>query len=206
MHFPVEHLKKNKTFNCNWEIVFLSIFTLSVSKMIHCSIQHHPAPGNPTHLSRHWVRWVALNIEQSPHFDIRRRLQACHPLHPSPPYTLFSTSLFRWLTHKQSARSHIGSYCSLSFHQIVQKAWYLGWRKWVETKKGRKKKESAEERKKKNNHQDNGLHSWRAFNQGFNGKVIFFCKPQKKKKNDFRGQSLKVNTFSTPFNCPIRHG
>lgn len=147
--------------------------------MIHCSVLlHHPAPGNPTHLSRHWVRWVALNIEQSPHFDIRRRLQACHPLHPSPPYTLFSTSLFRWLTHKQSAPSHIGSYCSLSFHQIVQKAWYLGWRKWVETKRRRR---VPREKKKKNNHQDNGLRSWRAFNQGFNGKVIFFLQTTKKK-------------------------
>lgn len=116
--------------------------------MIHCSILlHHPAPGNPTHLSRHWVRWVALNIEQSPHFDIRRRLQACHPLHPSPPYTLFSTSLFRWLTHKQSAPSHIGSYCSLSFHQIVQKAWYLGWRKWVETKKGERRRVPRKKKK-----------------------------------------------------------
>lgn len=94
MHFLVEHLKKIKPSTVTEGFFFLSIFTLSVSKMIHCSILlHHPAPGNPTHLSRHWVRWVALNIEQSPHFDIRRRLQACHPLHPSPPPTLSSPHL-----------------------------------------------------------------------------------------------------------------
>lgn len=48
------------------------------------TLLHHPAPGNPTHLSRRRVGWVALNIEQSPHFDMRRRPQACQPPHPSP--------------------------------------------------------------------------------------------------------------------------
>lgn len=53
---------------------------------------HRPAPDDPTHLSRHWVIWVALYIEQSQRFDIRRRLQHRNPVTPLPP-TLSSLHL-----------------------------------------------------------------------------------------------------------------
>lgn len=53
---------------------------------------HRPAPDDPTHLSRHWVIWVALYIERSQRFDIRRRLQHCNPVTPLPP-TLSSLHL-----------------------------------------------------------------------------------------------------------------
>lgn len=74
--------------------IFSSIFPFSSTKadplltLLHC-----PAPENPTHLSRHWVRWVALYIERSQRFDIRRRPQRCNPVNPLPP-TLSSSLYF----------------------------------------------------------------------------------------------------------------
>lgn len=125
------------------------------------TLLHHPAPGNPTHLSRRRVGWVALNIEQSPHFDIRRRPQACQPPHPSPGPSSPRLCFGDLHTNKKCSEP-FGSFCSLSFHQIVQKARYLGWRKWVGTKKKKRQRQregAADERRRKERIGDNGSHA-----------------------------------------------
>lgn len=68
---------------------------------------HHwqcPAPENLTHLSHQWVRWDALYIEWSPHFDIRRRLQSCNPVNPQPPTFSFSPSPYVSVTYSRTHR------------------------------------------------------------------------------------------------------
>lgn len=109
----------------------LLVVTLRVSKTVNCMLKilyswkmcgTNLAPGNLKHLSWSWrtrVGWAALNIEQSPHFDIRRWPWAFQP----PPTFLF-TSVSVACAQTNSAPSHIGAFCLLSFCQIVQESWY----------------------------------------------------------------------------------
>lgn len=102
-------------------LIFISASSSSTATDTLLSLLHCEAPGNPTRLSRHWFTWVALYIEWSQRFDIRKRPQHCNPVNP-PPYTLFSSpSLHLWLTHKHTASSNVGNNCSLLFHQSVQR-------------------------------------------------------------------------------------
>lgn len=52
---------------------------------------------------------------------MRRHPQSSERSSLSPPHTLLPSSLYLWLTHRHTASSNVGSYCSLLFYQIVQR-------------------------------------------------------------------------------------
>lgn len=137
----------------------------------HSTLWHHPVPGNPTHLSRHQVGWATLNIEQSTHFDIRRRPRACQPRHPSPRPS--SPLLFRWLAHKQKVlRAILAAFVCFHSPKLFKRLDIFDGESGCEQKRCSRKELGSRGEEKIS--RDSGSHAWRAFNQGFNATTNFF--------------------------------
>lgn len=91
------------------------------------------------------------------------------------PRTSVSTSLFRWLAHKQKVlRAILAAFVRFHSTKLFKRLDILDGESGLEQKKRQRQREAAaDERRRKERSGDNGSHAWRAFNRGFNAAAIF---------------------------------